>query len=124
MVNAVLVTHGFLGAELVRTAEAILGPQDGVACVSNSGSSLEALSDAVRDLLRDEEHPVLLFIDLWGGSCSHACQRIRDLNRKVVLFTGVNLPMLLEFFYNRDRVSLDELCRRILEKGKDGIRTF
>jgi mannose PTS system EIIA component len=123
MVGAVLVTHGFLGAELLRTAEAILGPQEGVGVVSNTGASLENLSDAVMDVLEGDQ-PVLLFVDLWGGSCSHACQRIRDLHPGAMPITGVNLPMLLEFFYNRDRVPLEELCARVLEKGRDGIRSL
>ena len=122
MVNAVLVTHGFLGAELLRTVEGILGPQDGVGFVSNTASSLETLSDQVRRLLSREEDPVLLLVDLLGGSCSHACQEIRHLHRNIVLISGVNLPMLLEFFYNRDRIPFEELVQRLCEKGKDGIR--
>jgi len=124
VVKAILVTHGSLGAELLRTAETILGPQEGVACISNSGASLETLSDRIGSLLQSPQEPVLLFIDLWGGSCAHACQQIRREHPRAVVFTGVNLPMLLEFFYNRDRVEFDQLCRRLLEKGKDGIRTF
>src|SRR5512140_2467364 len=108
MVKAVLVTHGFLGAELVRTAEGILGPQDGIAFVSNSNSSLENLSDQVRQLLSQDDQPMILMADLLGGSCSHACQEIRRLHTHVVLISGVNLPMLLEFFHNRDRVSFEE----------------
>ncbi len=122
MVKAILVTHGFLGAELVRTAEAILGPQDGIGFVSNTGSSLETLSDQVRSLLSDTEEPVVLLVDLLGGSCSHACQEIRRLHPRVAMVSGVNLPMLLELFYNRDRVPFDELLLRLCQKAKDGIR--
>jgi mannose/fructose-specific phosphotransferase system component IIA len=124
MVNAVLVTHGLLGAELVRTAEGILGPQDGVGFVSNTGTSLETLSTQVRDLLSNEGEPVLLFVDLLGGSCSHACQQIRRLHPQVVVISGVNLSMLLEFFHNRDRFAFPELVQRICDRGKDGIRCW
>ncbi len=122
MVRAVLVTHGFLGDELLRTAEGILGPQEGVASVSNSGASLEGLSERVRGILTDPSEPVLLFVDLLGGSCSHACSEIRALHDSVVVLTGVNLPMLLDFFYNRDRVPFAELTGRLVEKGRAGIR--
>jgi mannose PTS system EIIA component len=121
MLKAIVVTHGFLGAELIRTAEAILGPQDGVAFVSNSGTSLETLSDRVRALLSEPDEPVLLFVDLLGGSCSHAAREIRAVHERLVLVSGVNLPMLLEFFCNRERVSLEELKTRLVAKGKDGI---
>jgi PTS system mannose-specific IIA component len=122
MIKAVLVTHGFLGAELIRTVEGILGPQEGVGCVSNTGTSLDTLTDQVRELLSRDQEPVLLFVDLVGGSCSHACQQIRALHKNVVVIAGVNLPMLLDFFYNRDLVPLEELAGRLLEKGKEGIR--
>jgi hypothetical protein len=30
--------------------------------------------------------------------------------------------MLLDFLHNRDRLPIDELCARLVQKGKDGIR--
>ncbi len=124
-VLGVLVTHGSLGEELVRTAEAILGPQDDVAVVSNSGTSLEELSDRVRSLFVEHpEFPVFLFVDLLGGSCGHACQEVRRLHPGTIVFSGVNLPMLLEFFHYRGRVPTEELRSRLLAKGRDGIQCF
>jgi mannose/fructose-specific phosphotransferase system component IIA len=118
----ILVTHGTLGTELLRTSEAILGPQTDIEVISNSGTSLESLSDRVRTLVGGHpEMTVFLFVDLQGGSCGHACQEIRRLHPDTVLVTGVNLPMLLEFLHNRDRVSVAELKERILKKGRDGI---
>lgn len=122
LVNAVMVTHGSLGAELIRTAEAILGPQEGVGFVSNTGSSLEEISEQVRSLLSEAGEAVFLFVDLLGGSCSHACQHIRRLHPEAVIITGVNLPMLLDFFVNRDRVPLDQLVQRLVTKAREGIR--
>lgn len=122
LIPAIVVTHGRLGAELIRTAESILGPQEGIGFVSNEGNSLDSLGDAVRDRLRDQDGPLVLFVDLLGGSCSHVCREIRGHYPKSAVFSGVNLPMLLEFFYNRDRVPFEELRERLLEKGKNGIR--
>jgi mannose PTS system EIIA component len=122
LVNAVVVTHGFLGAELIRTAEAILGPQDGIAFISNANSAPEDLSDQVRLLLAQEEAPIFLFVDVRGGSCSQACQQIRRMHPKLVVICGINLPMLLDFFVNRDRVTGDELAARLIDKGREGIR--
>jgi mannose PTS system EIIA component len=123
VIKGVLVTHGTLGAELIRTAEGILGPQEGVAFISNADASLEALSDRIRDLLAgSEQEAVILFVDLVGGSCSHACARIRAQHEKTVILAGVNLPMLLDFFYNRELMPVEVLAPRLLQKGKDGIR--
>jgi mannose/fructose-specific phosphotransferase system component IIA len=122
-VLGIFVTHGSLGKELIRTAEAIIGPQQGVEIVSNSGSSLEGLSEAVRE--RIAKHPdasVYLFIDLLGGSCGFVCQEIRRISPGAAVFSGVNLPMVLEFFHYRDRVGDSELKERLLTRGRDGIR--
>lgn len=121
-VLGILVTHGTLGEELLRTSESILGPQGAVEVISNSGTSLESLSDRVRSLVSGHpERPVFLFVDLLGGSCGHACQEIRRLHPETIVVTGVNLPMLLEFLHNRDRVGIPELKERLLKKGRDGI---
>lgn len=119
----ILVTHGGLGRELVRTAETILGPQEHVECVSNTGASLEGLSEWVRRLVEDRvAGRVYLFVDLAGGSCGHVCQEVRRLRPDTAVFTGVNLPMLLEFFHYRGRVDDAELRRRLMAKGRDGIQ--
>ena len=122
MVNAVLVTHGLLGAELVKTAEEILGPQTGIGVVSNSGVSLDRLSEHVGQLLSEDNQPVVLLVDLIGGSCSHAAQEIQRLHPNAAIVSGVNLPILLEFIAHRDRLSFDDLIIRLCQKGKDGIR--
>lgn len=118
---ALLVTHGTLGDELVRTVAAILGPQDGVETLSNSGLSADALAEAIERRLdgMPAQAPVVLFTDLAAGSCGIASRRVgREGLRKI---TGVNLPMLLEFFHYRDTLSLDELLSRMEAKGKAGI---
>lgn len=122
-VLAVLVTHAALGDELLRTAEAILGPQERVEVVSNQGTSLEGLSEALRARIAEHpEMPVFLFVDLLGGSCGHSCQEILRLHPQTVVFSGVNLPMLLEFLHHRGRVPVLELRDRLLAKGRDGIQ--
>jgi len=121
-VRALLVTHADLGAELVRTAESILGRQEAIAFISNTGASLDTLSEAVKARLGDDDGPLVLFVDLLGGSCCHVCSDIRRLYPGCAVFSGVNLPMLMEFLFNRDRVSFGELKDRLLEKGRNGIQ--
>jgi mannose PTS system EIIA component len=120
---AFLVTHGVLGDELVRTVAAILGPQSDVATVSNSGLSADALTSAIEGRLAGfpPDAPVVLFTDLAAGSCGIASRRVGGDGRVLKRITGVNLPMLLEFFHYRDTLSLDELLPRMEAKGKAGI---
>ena len=119
-----LVTHAALGTELLRTVEGILGAQSDVEVLSNNGYSGEALSRAIEDRIRamaPAERPVVIFTDLAAGSCGIASRRAGSCGRDVRKVTGVNLPLLLEFFHYRDTLPLDELLPRLEAKGKAGI---
>jgi mannose/fructose-specific phosphotransferase system component IIA len=120
---ALLVTHAALGSELLRTVEAILGAQSDVQVLSNDGLSSDALSRAIEERVRGVpgERPVVVFTDLAAGSCGIASRRADHGDRLVRKVTGVNLPMLLEFFHYRDTLPLDELLPRLEAKGKAGI---
>jgi mannose PTS system EIIA component len=120
---ALLVTHGVLGEELVRTVASILGPQSDVATVSNSGFSADGLTNAIEEKVREfpADAPLVLFTDLAAGSCGIASRRLGVEGRIVRKITGVNLPMLLEFFHYRDTLSLDDLLPRLEAKGRAGI---
>jgi len=120
---AFLVTHAALGSELLRTAEGILGPQSDVHVLSNDGYSGDALSHAIEERVRDVPggRPVVVFTDLAAGSCGIASRRAAHGERVVRTVTGVNLPILLEFFHYRDTLPLDELLPRLEAKGKAGI---
>lgn len=118
-----LVTHGALGKELLRTVEGILGAQSDVLVLSNDGLSGETLSRAIEEGVRDVpvERPVVVFTDLAAGSCGIASRQADHGARTVRKVTGVNLPMLLEFFHYRDTLPLDELLPRLEAKGRAGI---
>jgi len=120
---ALLVTHGVLGQELVRTVESILGAQSDVITVSNKGLSADGLEDAIVSGVNGvaAERPIVLFSDLAAGSCGIATRRASLNDRVVHRASGINLPMLLEFFHYRDTLPLDELLPRMEAKGKAGI---
>jgi mannose/fructose-specific phosphotransferase system component IIA len=119
-----LVTHAALGTELLRTVECILGAQTDVDVLSNDAYSGEALSRAIEEHLRritPAGRSVVIFTDLAAGSCGIATRHADPCGRAVRKVTGVNLPMLLEFFHYRDTLPLDELLPRLEAKGKAGI---
>ena len=61
VVLGILVTHASLGDELLRTAESIIGRQSRIEVVSNSGTSLETLSEKLKSLIsRHQDLPVIL----------------------------------------------------------------
>jgi mannose/fructose-specific phosphotransferase system component IIA len=123
---AFLVTHGVLGRELVATVEAILGKQTDVITVSNNGLSADGLVQRIVDEIAPlpADAPVVLFSDLAAGSCGIASRRAELGARTLKRIAGVNLPMLLEFFYYRDVLPLEQLLPRMEAKGKAGIVVF
>jgi mannose/fructose-specific phosphotransferase system component IIA len=123
---AILVTHAALGQELIRTVEAILGPQGDVLFLSNEGRSTERLSDSIDQLVQTlpDDTPVLILADLAAGSCGMAARRAAAQGRTLARITGVNLPMLLEFFHYRDTLPFEDLLARLELKGKAGIVTL
>jgi PTS system mannose-specific IIA component len=125
MIRMLLVTHGDLGSELLSTAQLIVGPQDGVRVLSNKELSAESLSDALQKELHSYgEDEVVVFVDVAGGSCLSACRVAQESLRIVKVISGVNLPMVLEFFHYRAKMPFDELVERILTKGKVGIQAM
>ncbi len=120
-VRGIVLTHGDLGRELVKTAVEILGPQDDLIVMSNEGKSLAQLGEELDSLLADAEKPTFVFVDLQGGSCGQVAMAVTKRHPEVPLACGVNLPMLLEFLHHRDRVGLAELSERIEDRGRGGV---
>ena len=125
MVRVLLVTHGNLGSELVNTAQLIVGPQTGVKVLSNEELSSESLCEAVQGEVRTySQDETVIFVDVAGGSCLTACKATQGECKRIRVVSGVNLPMVLEFFHYRGKLAFDELVERILAKGRGGIQAF
>ena len=121
-VPALIVTHADLAQGLVHAAERVVGPVEDVTLLSNEGLSRDDLEDAIESRVQGWLHGGLLLTDFWGGSC-HTCgaSAVRR-HGEVVIVTGINLPLLLDYLHNRDRLGVSELAERLQQKGRDSIR--
>ena len=121
LVRGVLLSHGKLAEGMVDTVRRITDLDEGVlVAMSNEGQNPEGLAEQVDALVGNE--PVVVFTDLGSGSCALTAQlTCRENGRRAVVF-GMNLPMLLEFVFHRE-LSLSQLVPRLLEKGKEGVKT-
>jgi mannose/fructose-specific phosphotransferase system component IIA len=121
-VPALIVTHADLAQGLVHAAERVVGPVEDVTLLSNEGLSRDDLEDAIESRVQGWLHGGLLLTDFWGGSC-HTCgaSAVRR-HGEVVIVTGINLPLLLDYLHNRDRLGVNELAERLQQKGRDSIR--
>jgi len=116
-VRGVVVAHGNLARSLVETVESISGVEGALRPISNESCSPELLTARIREAVGPE--PVLVFVDLASGSCSHAARLVARDGGGMPVVSGVNLPMLLDFVFHRD-MELTQLSKRVVEKGRAG----
>ena len=122
MVPALLVMHADLSAALLRAAEQVTGPIEGVETISNTGLSRAELEREIVQRVERWTAGGLVFADFWGGSC-HICGASAARGRgEVVVVTGLNLPTLIDYLHNRDRYGVLELAERLQKKGQESIR--
>jgi PTS system mannose-specific IIA component len=114
--------HADLAAALLRAAQAVYGPVEEVEVLSNEGHSRESLERAIADRIAEWPHGGVILTDFWGGSC-HVCgaSALRGKG-EIVLITGVNLPVLVDYLHNRDLYGPAELADRLKRKGQDSLR--
>jgi len=116
--RGVVVGHGGVAAALVAAAEEISGVRGTLLAVSNSGLDKAGLEARVLEAVGGE--PAVIFVDLPSGSCLFAAMRQLPSHPELRVVTGVNLVMLLEFLFHRERTP-DEVARRVAECGARGI---
>jgi mannose PTS system EIIA component len=123
LIGIAIFTHRQLGEELLKSAESIMGEQSKVVVVSVlSKDSLLSIKDKCRHALesQDDGGGILVLADVLGGSASNASLGlIGEFPLEIV--TGVNLPMLISAFANRNRMVLKELAQKVLD---DGIKSI
>ena len=119
---ALVVMHADLADALLRAADKVYGPVEGVELLSNEGLSREDLEQAIARRVEDWHDGGLVLTDFWGGSC-HICGVAAARGHgDVVVVTGINLPMLLDYLHNRTEYGPLPLADRLMRKGRDSIR--
>ncbi|HEU4698016.1 MAG TPA: hypothetical protein VFS40_02470 [Gemmatimonadales bacterium] len=119
----VVVCHGGLAAALVDAVEHISGLRDVLIPVSNTGCDRASLEERVDAAVAGR--PAVVFVDMATGSCLFAAlHRVRahaTAEADVKVVTGVNLPMLVDFVFNR-ALAPAEAAQRALAVGERTIR--
>lgn len=123
MIAGLVLTHGALGAEMVKVVELILGPIEGLSAASNEGLSARQTSEVVAAWLGglpagDE---AIVLIDEHGGSCATAARLGGTEEAGVPVLSGINLAMLLAFVTWRDDLPRPELVQRIVDQGRKAV---
>lgn len=115
----IIVAHGELAHGLVDAVRQIVGEgADALIPLSNRGLSPDAIAAKIVELAGGRR--TVIFTDLQSGSCAFAARRLCQQYSALVVVSGVNLPMLLDFVLHRD-MAVAELVPRVLDKGRMAI---
>jgi PTS system mannose-specific IIA component len=123
MIGVLITTHGNLGNELIKAAEMIRGPINGLLHVSiDQAKGVEDLKKEIGNAIKklDKGKGVLILTDLFGGTPSNISLSFMK-DGKVEVVTGVNLPMLLKLSELKEEMSLKEYACFIKDYGKKNI---
>ena len=124
MIGLVVATHGNLGAELLASAQMIIGPVLNARSVSiNQENSMEDIRDAIDKAIKEvssDDAGVIIVTDMFGGSPANVSMTFLE-PQSVEVLTGANLPMLLKFFNSQESLGLDELAGILKSYGQQSI---
>ncbi len=122
MVGLVLVAHAGLAKELLTAAEMIVGKIGLAEAVGISpDDSVENIRANVTEAIKKvSSGGVIIMNDMFGGTPSNMSLSFLKDNVVEVL-TGVNLPMLLKFAAEREKVGVADLARILKECGQESI---
>ena len=124
MIGLVVATHGNLGAELLASAQMIIGPVLNARSVSiNQENSMEDIRDAIDKAVKEvtsDEAGVIIVTDMFGGTPANVSMTFLE-PQSVEVLTGANLPMLLKFFTSQENLGLDELAGILKSYGQQSI---
>jgi PTS system mannose-specific IIA component len=122
MTGLIVVAHAGLAAALLNAAEMIVGTIDGAAAVEiKPDDSVEDIRQALTTALESfASGNILIMTDMFGGTPSNMALSFLKENQIEVL-TGVNLPMLIKFASDRDRLGVAELAAQVRDTGREGV---
>ncbi len=126
MIGGVIITHGYLGATLLQVAEKIIGKKlsmpvisiDWKDGVSQIGKKEQEIKAAIEKENRGKG--VVIFTDIFGGTPTNLCVSLLK-SMDVEIITGLNLPLLLKFLSERDKMPFQDLTRALVKRGKESI---
>jgi PTS system mannose-specific IIA component len=123
MIGAIIIAHGNLAQELLRTANTIVGTQENIIALSFSTSEgLDDLKGKIEEAIRKVGSPegILILTDMFGGSPTNV-SIILAQEYPIEILTGVNLPMVLELALYREFGDLKEVAQKVADAGKKSI---
>ncbi len=122
-IGVLIITHGEIGDQFVKTAESTLVGELPLQCRTISVSQscdpdtiVEKCQTIIEEINTDG---VLVLTDIYGSTPSNIANRLAT-SSNIKVIAGVNLPMLIRIL-NYPESDLSELVEKALSGGHDGI---
>ena len=117
-VRAVIAGHGDFAVGAISAVQQISGLGARLHPLSNAGLDAAAIDLALRALL-DSTGAAVVFTDLPAGSCTLAARRVARERPGLVVVTGANIAMLLDFVFQDEADAA--AAAHAAEKGREAI---
>lgn len=116
MTEGIIICHGQLAFELIKTVDKILGNAKGLHPFSNDLIAPEVLYNQVIECIKENKIvKFVIMVDLRGGNCWKVAKMLNREFPATKLLSGVNIPMLVSFLTKRENASVADL-EKILEQ--------
>ena len=126
MVGIIIATHGEFAAGIKQSSSMILGETEKVEAVvfmPNEGPEdlYRKFQEAINKLETEE---ILFLVDLWGGSPFNQANRLLEESPETrAIVAGLNLPMLLEAYGEREETDkAHDVAKALINSAKDQIK--
>ena len=120
-----ILTHGDLAEELKQSAQKLMPLYFPIFAFSNKILTMEnILLEMEKQFAQYNPERVVLFVDLLGGSCWHAAMNFKKKYPQVAVITGVNIPSLISFNTNFERLDWADLLQKVEEDSKKAIKVL
>lgn len=117
-----VIAHGCLACCIKDVTEKLILPSTELICYSNEEWTQEKIEEEIQALI-DEQKPdkVFIFTDLVGGSCWISANKIKKTDENITVIGGVNVPMLVSYFINYERLECSALIEKISADAIKGV---
>ncbi len=95
-VRAIVAGHGSFASGIISAVQQITGRGSSFLAMSNTGLCLNDIEGTLAQAI-DDTGARVIFTDLPAGSCTMAVRRMIRARPGVLLVTGINLSLLLDF---------------------------
>jgi N-acetylgalactosamine PTS system EIIA component len=121
-IRALVAGHGDFAAGLISAVEAVTGRGEMLEPIQVKGLCGEDIQQLLRERLR-ATGALVIFTDLQAGSCTMAARRLLREEGQVVLVSGTNLPMLLDFVMS-STASPHEAAHAAVDRARNAIAAY